>query len=345
MQGKKWIAGLACAFAMFAVTASANAARSVYPQDQGAISLRNGPAGWTGATSSEGLCVPVLLCPAITNSTPSSGGPGNSGYLRTELGSLTGVGATSIGSFTGPAFKYRGVAGAIPDEIALRMSRRADVAALLDVTGNAADYTVRLRNLSGGPNVELINDADLDGSPQWSEVPAVGVDPGQLHVGNRYRLQIVSRFESGVEVVPGSSADYAKVRLIARDRNGGPGGNGNGNGNGNNGNGDDGADLAGGTIGGTVIVKGKHLSFRVRCAKRAPRRCHSRLQGRLSRKGARITKTKAVRIRPGARKTVRLKIRRNYREQVANRKRIAIKRKTRVAGKKRTTYRTARVRG
>ena len=99
------------------------------------------------------------------------------------------------------------------------------------------------------------------------------------------------------------------------------------------------------TIGGTVTVKGKHLSFRVRCAKRAPRRCHSRLQGRLSRKGARITKTKAVRIRPGARKTVRLKIRRSYREQVANRKRIAIKRKTRVAGKKRTTYRTARVRG
>ena len=133
MQGKKLIAGLACAFAMFAITASASAARSVYPQDQGAISLRNGPAGWTGATSSEGLCVPVLLCPSITNSTPSSGGPGNSGYLRTELGSLTGVGATSIGSFTGPAFRYRGVDGATPDEITLRLSRRADVLSLIHI--------------------------------------------------------------------------------------------------------------------------------------------------------------------------------------------------------------------
>ena len=344
MQGKKWIAGFACAFAMLAVTASASAARSVYPQDQGAISLRGGPAGWTGTTSSEGLCVPVLLCPSVTNTTPSSGGPGNSGYLRTEIGSLTGVGATSIGSFTGPAFKYRGAGGAIPDAVSLRLSRRADVAALLDVAGNQATYTVRLRNLAGGPNVELVNDADLDGSPQWSEVPAVSIDPGQLQVGNRYRLQIVSRFESGVEVVPGSSTDYAKVRLIARDRSAGPGGNGPG-GNGSNGGNGNGADLAGGIIGGTVAVKGKHLSFRVRCAKRAPRRCHSRLQGRLSRKGARITGTKAVRIRPGARKTVRLKIRSSYREQVAHRKRIAIKRKTKVAGKRRTTYRTARVRG
>jgi hypothetical protein len=334
MQGKKSIAGLACVIAMLAVTASASAARSVYPQDQGAISLRNGPAGWTGATSSEGLCVPVLLCPAITNSTPSTGGPGGSGHLRTELGSLTGVGATSIGTFTGPAFKYRGVGGAIPDDVSLRLSRRADVAALLDVTGNEATYSVRLRNLSGGPDVELVNDADLDGSPQWSEVPAVTVDPGQIRVGNRYRLQIVSRFESGVEVLPGGSTDYAKVRLIASDRRGGPGDGGHG----------DDADLAGGTIGGTVTVKGKHLSFRVRCAKRAPRACRSRLQGRLNRKGARITRTKAVRIRPGARKTVRLKIRSGYRSKVAHRKRIAIKRKTKVAGRKRTTYRTARVR-
>ena len=130
MQGSKWLAGIACAAGDVAPsTASASAARSVYPQDRDAISLRNGPAGWTGTTSSEGLCVPVLLCPAITNSIPSSGGPGNSGYLRTELGSLTGVGATSIGTFTGPAFKYRGVGGSRADDISLRLSRRADVAA------------------------------------------------------------------------------------------------------------------------------------------------------------------------------------------------------------------------
>jgi hypothetical protein len=52
-----------------------------------------------------------------------------------------------------------------------------------------------------------------------------------------------------------------------------------------------------------------------------------------------------VRIRPGTKRVVKLKIRKRYRERVADRKRVVIKRKTRVAGKKRTTYRTARVRG
>jgi len=344
MQGRKWLVAGICLLAMLATTAGASAARSVYPGNQDAISLRNGPAGWTAGTSSEGLCVPVLLCPAITNSIPSHGGPGNAGYLHTELGSLTGVGATSIGTFTGPAFKYRGVGGVVPEEVLVRLSRRADVAALLDISGNEATYTVRLKNLSAGPNVELINDGDLDGSPQWSQVPAIEVDPGQLQVGNRYRLQVVSRFESGTQVVTGSFADYAKLRLTARSRKTG-GGGGPGNGNGGGGGGQDAADEAGGHIGGVVIVKGKHLSFRVRCAKRAPRKCHSRLQARLNRHGARITNTKSVRIRPGARKRVRLKIRGRYQEQVGNRKQIVIKRKTRVAGKKRTTYRTARVRG
>ncbi len=68
MQGRKWLVAGICLLAMLATTASASAARSVYPGNQDAISLRNGPAGWTADTSSEGLCVPVLLCPAITNS-------------------------------------------------------------------------------------------------------------------------------------------------------------------------------------------------------------------------------------------------------------------------------------
>jgi hypothetical protein len=342
MQGRKWLVAGICLLAMLATSASASATRSVYPGNQDAVSLRNGPAGWSAATSSEGLCVPVLLCPAITNSIRSHGGPGNSGYLHTRLGSLTGVGATSIGTFTGPAFKYRGVGGIVPDEVLVRLSRRADVAALLDIAGNEATYTVRLKNLSGGPNVELINDGDLDGSPQWSQVPAIEVDPAQMQVGNRYRLQVVSRFESGAQVVTGSFADYAKLRLTAKS---GKIGHGGAPGNGNGGGGQDATDEAGGHIGGVVTVKGKRLSFRVRCAKRAPRKCHSRLQARLNRHGARITNTRSVRIRPGTRKLVRLKIRGRYQGQVANRERIVIKRKTRVAGKKRTTYRTARVKG
>ena len=62
MQGRRWLAAGICLLAMVGMTASANAARSVYPADRDAISLRNGPAGWSEDTSSEGLCVPVLLC-------------------------------------------------------------------------------------------------------------------------------------------------------------------------------------------------------------------------------------------------------------------------------------------
>jgi hypothetical protein len=341
MQGRRWLAAGICLLAMVGMTASANAARSVYPADRDAISLRNGPAGWSEDTSSEGLCVPVLLCPAITNSIRTHGGPGNAGYLHTRLGSLTGVGATSIATFTGPAFTYRGVGGQVPDDLTLQLSRRADVAALLDVTGTDATYSVRLLNLSVGSDVELLGGEDLDGSRQWSEVPAVRVDPAQLRVGNRYRLEVVSRFDSGVQVITGTFADYAKLRLIANRVKSVGGGSGPGSGSGPVG----AADLAGGQIAGTVEVKGKHLSFRVRCAQRAPRKCRSRLQARLSKRGARVTGSKSVRIRPGARKRVRFAIRPRYRGKVADRKRIVIKRKTKVAGKQRTTYRTARVKG
>ncbi|HET6831662.1 MAG TPA: hypothetical protein VFH44_09975 [Solirubrobacterales bacterium] len=344
MNAKRWLLPCACALTMLATTASASAERSTYPPDQDAVSLRNGAAGWTSDTSSEGLCVPVLLCPAIDNSIEGSGGPGGSGHLRTALGSLTGVGATSIGTFIGPSFTYRGVDGNRADDLLLRLNRRADVAALLSVAGNDATYSVGLENRSGGTDLELVNGSGLEGAAQWSQVPAVDVDPAQLQVGDRYRIVIASRFESGVQVLPGGYADYASVRLIAKrepdKQGGGSGGSGGGGGGVTNE-----ADLIGGVIGGTVKVKGKHLSFRVRCAKRAPGKCRSRLQARLSRRGARLTKSKSVRIRPGAKRVVKLKIRKRYRERVADRKRIVIKRKTRVGGKKRTTYRTARVRG
>lgn len=333
MNTRRLLLSCACLLAMLATTATASAARSTYPPDRDAISLRDGAAGWTSDTSSEGLCVPVLLCPAIDNSIEGSGGPGGSGHLRTDLGSLTGVGATSIGTFMGPSFTYRGVDGNRADRLLLRLSRRADVAALLSVAGNDATYSVRLDNRSGGTDVELVNGSGLEGATQWSQVPAVEIDPAQLRIGDRYRIVIASRFESGVQVLPGSYADYARVRLTAKRKPDGQGGSA------------DDPDVVGGVIGGIVKVKGKHLAFRVRCAKRAPGKCRSRLQARLSKRGARVTKSKSVRIRPGAKRVVKLKIRKRYRERVADRKRIVIKRKTRVGGKMRTTYRTARVKG
>ena len=134
-------------------TSSAQAAKSLYPQNEGARNLNAGAAGWVGSTSSSGLCVPVVLCPQVTNSVPSSGGKDDSGYLDTSLGSLLGVGATSIGTFTGPEFTYNGVKGKSPDSVQVDLVRRSDVESLLSVAGNSATFAVKLVDTSGGADV------------------------------------------------------------------------------------------------------------------------------------------------------------------------------------------------
>ena len=337
MRRETWLLPSLAAAAVIAMAGTAEAAKDVYPGRPDARNLNAGAAGWTGSVSSEGLCVPVLLCPAIDNSVPSSGGAGaGGGYLETSIGSLTGVGATSMGTFTGPKFRYRGVDGRNPDSIEVDLVRRSDVSQLHSVAGNSATFSVRLLDVSGGADVIAIDAADLSGADSFTRVPTAEIDPGQMKVGHDYRIEITSRFESGAEVLPGGSVGYDNIALKARTRRGGNDGA----------DGSDGADASGGTIIRTVVVKGKYVVAKVRCDKKAPKRkCKSKLQARLSKRGPAVTSTVKARVRAGRTDRVKLRIRGKHRSAVGEAKRLTIKRKTRVAGKVTTTYTRAKVRG
>ncbi|MEO7197431.1 MAG: hypothetical protein ABIZ50_03070, partial [Solirubrobacterales bacterium] len=93
MRITKWLLG-ACLASLFLLVgpSSANAAQAFYPQDEAARTLDAGPAGYVGSDSSEGLCIPQLTCPKLTNSYEPTGGVANSGYLKTNIDpTLAGV--------------------------------------------------------------------------------------------------------------------------------------------------------------------------------------------------------------------------------------------------------------
>jgi hypothetical protein len=351
MRRKTWLMPFVVVAALLAGATSAEAAKTLYPPQAGARDLNSGAAGWVGSSSSEGLCVPLVLCPAITNSVPSSGGQDDSGYLDTSLGSLLGVGATSIGTFTGPEFTYDGVKGEEPNVLEVDLVRKADVEALLSVAGNSATFSVRLVDTSGGADVTAIPDSSLAGATSFSRVPSGKIDPSDLKVGHTYRIEISTRFETGTTVVPGGMAGYdnvvLKARTTGRDGNGGHGGHGGNGGNGQNGqNGLSGADAAGGVIANKVRIKGKFVVVKVKCSRHsAKRKCKSKLNARLSRKGPQVTSTQRARVKSGRADKVKLRIKGKYRDDIKGVKRLTIKRKTRVAGKVKTTYKSAKVKG
>ena len=284
--------------------------------------------------------MPLVLCPAITNSVPPSGGKGDSGYLDTSLGSLLGAGATSIGTFTGPEFTYDGVKGNDPDRVQLDLVRKADVEALLSVAGNSAAFSVKLVDSSGGADVTAIPASSLEGATSFTKVPSASIDPSDLKIGHTYQIEISTRFESGVSLLPGGMTGYDNVVLKARTtkRRGGHGHNGQ--------NGSDGADAVGGVIGNKVKIKGKFVVVKVKCSRHsAKRKCKSKLNARLSRKGPQVTSTQKARVKSGRTDKVKLRIKGKYRDDLKDVKRLTIKRKTRVAGKVKTTYKSAKVKG
>ena len=343
MCRKTWLTPLVIA-ALLAGASSAEAAKTLYPSQAGARDLNSGAAGWVGSSSSEGLCVPLVLCPAITNSVPSSGGKNGSGYLDTSLGSLLGVGATSIGTFTGPEFTYDGAGGEKPDAVQVDLVRKADVEALLSVAGNSATFSVKLVDSSGGADVTAIPSSSLAGATSFTKVPSAEIDPSDLKLGHTYQIQISTRFESGAALLPGGTAGYDNVALKARTtgRRGGH----NGQNGANGANGANTANAAGGVIANKVRIKGKFVVVKVKCSRHsAKRKCKSKLNARLSRKGPQVTSTQRARVKSGRADKVKLRIKGKYRDDLKGVKRLTIKRKTRVAGKVKTTYKSARVKG
>ncbi len=204
---------------------------------------------------------------------------------------------------------------------------------------------MKLVDKSGGADATALPASSLEGATSFTKLPSAALDPSDLKLGHTYQLQISTQFESGAAVLPGGSAGYDNIALKAITTRGG-GNHGNGHDGHNGHNGTDGADGAGGVISNTVKVKGKFVVAKVRCGKQAPKRkCKSKLNARLSKKGPQVTSTQKARVKAGRTEKVKLRIRGKYRKDVSGAKRLTIKRKTRVAGKTTTTYKAARIKG
>jgi hypothetical protein len=343
---------------------SAQAARDVYPPSDNVRTLDSGDAGWTDSSETTGPCVPVLLCPTVTNSVESTGGaPG--GYLRTAVSNFAGVDATGIGTFVSPTFKYEGVGGEKPDSIKLRLSRIADVAAFLDVTGDGANYSVQLVDTTSGPNVQLIAPTTMAGAEDFTEIRPVDIEPNAFKVGHVYRVRIVSTFTSGTaQVIPDASAGYDNIRLVAQRNtgdgnnggntgsNGGNGANGNNGANGSNGGnggGGNGGNGAGGRFDGNGVVagaaklKGDRLILKVKCKTKPRSRCRVNVQALMSKRGPAVSNKRTARVKAGSKRKVSLDLKGKYAAKVARKGKVVIKQVVRKGGKTTRGYKKVKV--
>jgi hypothetical protein len=323
-----------------------------YPSEPAARTFTGGAAGWTNSSSFDGSCIPPLLCPTVTNSYVGAGDAEGNGYITSEYFGVAGVGAiagTTRAIWESPTFTYQSANGAA-EEAFFSMSRRADVAQLLAVAGNAAEYTVELRDMTEGAQpVTLIAPTSLAGAASWTTVPRVEVKAGRLHSGNDYRVRIESLYKTGTSVVANGSADYDNVVLrtaAAEAANGGGGG-----GNGSRGAGNGGRktlrskqllSLYSSGLASTATLsgagrKGKTVLVMVSCPKKIGSACRVTAQGLLS-KHKPATAKRAVKVGKGKSRRVALKVKPKARAKVAKRKRLLVSEKVKVGKTSATAY-------
>jgi hypothetical protein len=350
------IAAACLAAILLAIPTVASAASSKYPSANAARGFDGGAAGWDSSASTEGICLAPLLCASAENSFQGSGGADGGGYIRsayTGVIGATAVGGTTTAVWQSPPFTYTGAGGVDPGSIGFAMDRRANVDQLLAVAGNAAEYSVRLSDLSaGGEGVTLIAPTTLAGAGSWTGVSRGSIDPASLTLGDEYRIQISSRFTSGTSVLVTGSADYDNVVLSAVTGSGGGNNNGGGGGKGKGGKGGgkgSGAGsfnsqrleelLRGATPDTAKLDAGKRLLVRVNCPRKVGRQCRTAVQG-LLKKGSPATNRRSVRLRSGKSKLVALKVKPKARKQVAARKRILVRQKVRAGKATATVFKT-----
>jgi hypothetical protein len=316
----------------------ASAATSQYPPNAAARGFTGGSAGWTSSSGTDGSCLAPLLCASVTNSFQAAGGADGGGFIRSAYTGITGVtavGGTTTGTWESPPFTYKGAGGAKATSVSFAFDRRANVDQLLAVTGNSAEYTVRLVDVSnGGEASTLLPAATLAGANAWTNVARDSIVPASLTSGHDYRIQITSSYTAGTSVLVSGSADYDNVVLMASDGTSGKGKGGNGNGS------NGGAlseqrleDLLRQSTPGTAALNsnGKRLFVRVKCPRQVGRACRTTVQG-LLRKRRPATAKRTVHLRRGKSRLVMLRVKPKARKQVAKRKRLLVRQKVR-AGK------------
>jgi hypothetical protein len=320
---------------------AAGAAVSKYPPAAASRGFSGSAAGWTSSSGNDGLCLPPLLCASVTNSYQGTGGADGGGFIRsayTGVVGATAVGGTTTGVWESPAFTYAGAPGGGATTVSFNLDRRASVDQLLAVAGNAAEYTVRLIDLSkGGEALTLIAPTTLAGADSWTGVARGSIDPESLAPGDEYRIQITSSYTTGTSVLVTGNADYDNVVLSASDGSGRGGKKGNGKGQGNGGGNGGGAfdsqrleELLRRATPGTAVLgsKGKKLFVRVKCPRKIGHACRTTAQG-LLRKHRPATLKRTVRLRSGKSKLLVLRVKPKARKQVAKRKRLLVRQKVR----------------
>lgn len=342
------VAAACLAALLLAVPPAAGAVGSKYPSANAARGFDGGAAGWDSSSSTEGACLPPLLCANVENSVQGSGGADGGGYIRsayTGVVGAMGVAGTTTAVWESPPFIYTGAGGADPTALSFSLDRRANVDQLLAVDGNSAEYTVRLNDLSaGGEGVTLIAPTTLAGARSWTSVSRGSIDPGNLTIGDEYRIQISSRYTSGTSVLASGNADYDNVVLSAIE----------GKGSSKNGNAGNGGDTGNGggafsaqrleellrqETPGAATLHGKRLLVRVKCPRKVGRQCRTTVQG-LLRKGRPATRKRTVRLRAGKSRLVALQVKPKARRQVAKRKRILVRQKVRAGKVTATVFKT-----
>ena len=212
------IAVVGVAIASLAASASAQAATTLYHPDVQARTFADTNGGWSGSTTySNPLCIPGVICPAVSEQyIPSGGADGaGDGYLRSRVAGIASLLTTTRSRFTSTEFTYSGAGGAAPDALSLTMNRRTNAAALLSLLGSA-NYSVELIDLDANDaTLAPINHRPLTQVPSWAPVTEAMIDPSQLTIGHRYRLRITTELAMPVAVIPDGMFDYDDVVLRA----------------------------------------------------------------------------------------------------------------------------------
>ena len=317
------------------MVASASAATSKYPPNAASRGFAGDAGGWASSVGNEGVCLAPLLCANVENSFQGTGGADGGGFIRSAYTGVVGVsaiGGTTTGTWESPQFTYTGAGGEEATTVSFALDRRASVDQLLAVAGNAAEYTVRLIDVSeGGEASTLIPTATLAGANSWTDVTRGSINPDSLTAGHDYRIQITSRYTSGTSVLVTGNADYDNVVLTASDgtSGNGKGGKGKGKGYGSGGLSEQRLmDLLRQATPGTAVLgsKGKRLFVRVKCPRKIGHACRTTAQG-LLRKKRPATAKRTVRLRSGKSKLVVLRVKPKARKQVAKRKRLLVRQK------------------
>jgi hypothetical protein len=306
----------------------------------------------------DGVCVPPVLCPSVTNSYVAGDDADGSGYITSQYLGVAGAGAiagTATGTWESPAFTYQS-AGNAPEAAYFSISRRANVSQLLAVAGNSAEYAVQLVDVSeGGQPVSVIAPATMAGAQSWTTVPRATIRAGRLNSGDSYRVRIESAYKTGTSVVVNGSADYDNVVLRTAAAEAANGGNGGGSGNGGSGNGGrnelrsaellslfSNGQSSTATLVGSGQVKAGTVRVRIACPRKIGAACRVTAQGLLS-KHRPATAKRRVRIGKGKSRLVALKVKPKARAKVAKRKRLLVKEKVKVGKTSATSYKARKL--